>query len=597
MVPIRPLSLIGCALAAALLSPFEVLGETCPRFDFPRQDNIADWVNPSLSKVYRTATGNTYQGTATVVDETGGLALTASHVADNDKVFLLFPSLRDDIRHPATVIARLRQSNKESSGESWGQARDLAILKLDTPVPSIIAAEVWLGQLDTSETLHFFGFNSDSESAVHGTSKSSIPKPKTRGPDGADCTRHVREATESGDSGAPVFDQNGLINGIMIARKNAGRAGKFIPSRCFADFLITALGTARAQSSLSKIAGATKGAAITMLKPPRRQDWVSNIELAAAIDTISETDDLKPLISHHACPLRPATLQRGMGYDRYDKYVGAKQKWELAQKRKKPKNKTAQLKNTRLKETAEQLHRDATYFIQKKNRKVGATLLTAAVKAYDTFIVRETFTQPIVISIAPSIMGGGVTSGMKPYSPPIRSPTNQREIAQSKRIGQAYKAQADMLIQLADLRDDADILTKAQQSAAQAVSFATDAAAKADAYAALGAASQKAGHFQAAIEAYSAAADAGNTSPWVRKNYNWAFQNRDNVKSPTLSEDYRKVGDYKKIDDSLIDFYANRGPAAPTTGQFSGQPLDPSLGQLGRNGIALGGMGLGGREM
>ena len=125
-------------------------------------------------------------------------------------------------------------------------------------------------------------------------------------------------------------------------------------------------------------------------------------------------------------------------------------------------------------------------------------------------------------------------------------------------VAQAYKGLADVETRRAELTGNDELLTKAKANAAAAALLAPSQTFKGSAIAVFGVAAQKSGDPQTAIMAYSTAAKLGYKQPWVERNYDVAFQNRDNVRNASQASDYVAIGRYQTLsEDKLKSFVTN----------------------------------------
>jgi len=255
--------------------------------------------------------------------------------------------------------------------------------------------------------------------------------------------------------------------------------------------------------------------------------------------------------SHHKCPIRRAVQLRGIGEDRYDSYHSA---WAFRHR------KTAEQAKKPLsakKAEADTLQKEGNQLMKEGHLKEAAVMLEAAVKDIDAYVAAKTW-----LAKFQALTGfqNQFWAGINADAMAIKETA-----ADNNSVSSSLKAKADVLTQLYDLKGRADLLTQAQQTAALSYKYANDDSARAQASSAFAVASQKAGLYEVAIQAYSTAFAGGVKTKWLKDNYNYAFTQRDNVSRAVKASDYAAPGEYKEVDPKLMDFYASRSGLKFTT--------------------------------
>lgn len=496
-------------ISTAIMLSYSMASDPCGPFAFPNQgDQLLSFVSKSLAKVYGDEKGINYLGTAVVIDVDQGYLLTARHVVQDEFVYIKFPFLKNMEIYKAKIHEEISpaEGKNQDLGEDWDVARDIAILELDKPQLHSVAIEIWFDSINLNKKYHFFSFSEDSTTPIQGNLTASVPKMHDTGK-GAKCLLESREITLHGDSGSPVVDETGLLVGILIQQRNNNLTSRFVPAECFSSTLIGAFEGTISKNIISFIQKEPIGIIESILQPsPKSDEWITNLRFASAIERAAKNkDDANRIADKHNCPIRYAILERGLGFDLYDRYHA--------------KIYTAM----EMKEEADEFQKRGQSLETDRHSNAVLALYNAAENRYQ-------------MSIAKIIERPG---GQKN----IDSLSNQNLLL----IAQSYKGLSDLQTKRGILTDNKELFLAAQSNAAAAALISPNESLKGSSLAALGVAAQYAGNQEFAIKAYSTAVTHGFSEPWVIDNYKYAFKIRDNTRSEFLAKDYKPAGKYEPI--------------------------------------------------
>ncbi|RLA50809.1 MAG: hypothetical protein DRR42_12065 [Gammaproteobacteria bacterium] len=508
-------------------------GQSCGTYRFPdRSNSLGTAIYGSLAKVYADAAGRQYMGTATVIDVTRGLLITASHVSKYGDAYVVFPHLGDDKLRKAIAVKRVPQANgtEELEGDSWNRVRDILILKLAEDTPGIRSVEIWPEELDLRDReFTFFGFNGNSKTAIKGEANASIPSPQKAGLT-AECTLEFRENVEAGDSGAPVFDNRGLLVGVVIQQKNEHRSGRYVPAYCFQHLVMDAIDDPAIDSddgSTKNLASKFKNSNLGLLKQklqsqpyPRSGNEISNIELSALLRAASSNDNyIRMLDSRHDCPLRQAIIHRGIDYDLYEGYLYARMR----------------LAGNSLRDEADQI----ASFSMTDRTDIGvySRMDATAAKLYRAYIANQ---------LNPPAVNRKATIHEARFPVGAGSATS---------LGTVFKSLADVEYRIAQYAvDPSPHIQEAKSAGAVAALLSTQGPTRGSAMATIGDAylitankTHREQDYFRARAGYSAALAEGFDQKWVKENYKATYLTQYNTASAEALDNYTPPEQFQKL--------------------------------------------------
>ncbi len=486
-----------------------VLGQShiCADFSFPEltPDENSTNINRSLAKIYLDSRGESYSGTATVVDAENGILITAAHVVKYPPIYVKFPYLDNGTVYEAMLVDSRPQAlgEDEISGASWSKVRDTAVIKVRNSVRGLRAVEIAGSSPDVDAMHLFYGFNGDALTKITGTSGINFPNPKNVNYS-AECTMDLsRENTESGDSGAPVIDKFGLLNGIVIQSQKSNRSGRFIPVNCFSEMLF-ALQTEQSIDELifNDFDNSSQQLLSARMDPdpyPVGEKFVSNLALSVMLKNAgSKSEYADILLKNHKCPIREAVRDRNIDMNLYDFY--AQVLYEA--------NKNV------AKDDAEEFSKEAVRKIEEGDSVSALNLLAFAETAYLRFL-------------------GSDGEGRIEVPRAITSNGTSQMIAESR----VLKGLSDVYLKRAQILGIGDNPAELEEAmAASALAYLLDPEQlqfQGSALSSLGTAALLLGDYDTAVDAFGGAGVRGYDKTWVRDNYNYAYKLRENVSSET----------------------------------------------------------------
>ncbi len=425
-------------------------------------------------------------------DAAQGLLITARHVAKDADIFVEFSSGRNSRKYQAKTIAVGKDN------------LDFAVVRLNAKDSIFQEVEMWVAEIEENNDHILLGYSRDRATPLVARAPLSWQ---------SSCRYEMRANTYPGDSGSPVFSEQGLLVGIVVTAAESGNhndtargIATVLPVRCGMSVLKDAVGTTHAQNSWKHIRDSSARDLRFQLTPRnnRVQGWITNFVLAHSIDfAVAEglIGDITP--EKRECPIVPALVERKIGYQRLVALLAHTQNAASS--------------------TADVVHARALEYGQKGYTAASRTLLKASTALYEDFIRKNLST---VVA----------RYGM--------SPTTDNQKAHLV-MARAYKGLADAETSLSLLSgNDEDLLQRAEINANIAAILAPKGVLRGSALASYATIKAKNKQYDDAIAGYTAAFQNGFSTDWVKQNYAAAFELKDNVTSPSKAKDYAPLGEF-----------------------------------------------------
>jgi hypothetical protein len=448
---------LGCFAGFMLVASSTASAHT---YWFSDQDDRAATALLSASvRIFESEKGEQI-GSGFVIDSAQGLILSALHVVNGIQgghAWVAFPDDRD--RHKAKILLPKSAEDGNSTGKP-----DLSILRLDPPVMGVRALEV---QFDTIEE--------GTEHRISGYGRRN-PRPlQTKGQPSmtTECTYTLRGITLDGDSGSAILTSQGLVDGIVTdGAESQGTSSysemKVLPLACVRDVILKFVSDDRNNQIMEIIRKGDDSVLINAFKPPPSAVWVSNLQLAKAISEWLALDKPQRKLDE----ARHRAIMQIIG----ERRLG----WEMVQK-------FGLSVAANAKEPGDIIRGLADTALQKGKKADAASAYGAAKQLYVQYATETLRGQDTVVA-----------------------PNNFS-------IAQAYKAAADIMLNLAKISGTTDALDEAAAFASAAILSAPSGKLRASSWAALGAASYENGNLDVAVSAYNTALSQGASQSWIYK--------------------------------------------------------------------------------
>jgi len=430
---------------------------------FSDQDDRAATALLSASvRIFETEKGEQI-GSGFVIDSAQGLILSALHVVNSIRghAWVAFPD--DEDRHKAKILLPKSADDGNSTSKP-----DLSILQLDPPVMGVPALEVQFEDIEEGVQHRISGYGRRNPRPLQGKGQPSMT---------TDCIYSLRGTALDGDSGSAILTGQGLVDGIVTdGAESQGTSFysemKVLPLACVRDVILEFVSNDRNNEIIELIRKGNNTALVNAFKPSPNATavWVNNLHLAKAISHWLALDKTQRKLDE----VRYRTIMQIMG----ERRLG----WDLV-------SKFGLSVAANAKEPGDILRRLADIALEKGKKADAANAYGAAKQLYVQYAM-ETLTQK-----------GQDT---------VVAPNNFS-------IAQAYKAAADIMLNLAKMSGTKDALDQAAAFASAAILSAPSGKLRASSWATLGAASYENGNLDVAVSAYNTALSQGASQSWIYK--------------------------------------------------------------------------------
>jgi Trypsin-like peptidase domain len=184
---------------------------------------------------------------------------------------------------------------------------DIALLKSDNKLDGVFPYEIFLKQM-RPQRVTFAGL-------AYATSEKVVTTPPAEADfaDDPDGTLLVTMNTNGGDSGALLYNRQGLVIGMVIKKKSVSQATA-VSLAAISDFLRPLADSLPAGEQLGDFIVGTsdRRSLISRLNPAHLPDRVSNLQLLGAIRRIVNTTDWSIINDNIDCPIIRAAHDRAL---------------------------------------------------------------------------------------------------------------------------------------------------------------------------------------------------------------------------------------------------------------------------------------------
>ncbi|HEY7665928.1 MAG TPA: serine protease [Xanthobacteraceae bacterium] len=433
-------------------------------YNFPNQDDRAAEAFVSASvRIFDSEKGEEQIGSGFVIDGAQGLILSALHVISAIQDGHAWVAFRDDKnRHKAKIV--FPKSSHDNN------RRDLSILQLDPPVSGVRAFEVQFDKIEEGLDHRINGYGRRNPRPLQGK---GLPS-KTD-----ECTYTLRSITLDGDSGSAIVTPQGLVDGIVTdGAESQGTSSfsemKVLSLHCVRDAILGAVSDGRSKQIFEIIRKGDDAALASAFKPPPVDTalWVSNLRLAKAISQWVALDRMqRKLDKDRTDTIIEIIADRHLGWDMVKNFC-----WSIAANEK---------------EAGDILQHFADTALQ-TGKIADATSAYGAAKQLYVRYAMKTLTPQSQDALA------------------VVVPNNSS-------IALAYKAAADVMLNVAKITGTKNGLDEAAAFASAAILSAPSGKLRASSWATLGAASYENGNFDVAVPAYKTAVSEGASKSWIYK--------------------------------------------------------------------------------